>query len=438
MLTLLNESLWGDEGFSAIAVQRGFFEMIGVVMRDTAPPLFYILGFIWVRIFGHSEIALRSLSMLLMVGASVFAGLTVGKISKNKILGVLGGFLAFFSPFLIPFAFEWRMYALLTFTVSASIYFFAMRNWKWYVVFSVASLYTHHFSIFTLAGQGLWFLIFEFDWKKHGTYLKQLKPFLLIGALYIPWLYPMYLQTTRVQGAGFWLAAPKPKEVTDLAARFLTGGVKEQWVKLTWVLVVLIYVFKDWKKYGKKWSELMFVVLMPIAGSVVVSYLVTPIFYDRYLLSVAVGMAVLLVLGTKRRAWPIILVFLVIYFNNSLRVFTSPNKRPFREFAEYVKTERDEVDLVINHNGKAHHLWETKYYGIEAPIYTPDGPLPLYVGTAQMEEGDTLEEIPEEVEKLGVITSDDVGKVNLSSEWMVESVKEFGELKFVEYERVES
>ena len=39
----MTESLWGDEAFSALAVMKSFPEMIGVVMRDTAPPLFILL-----------------------------------------------------------------------------------------------------------------------------------------------------------------------------------------------------------------------------------------------------------------------------------------------------------------------------------------------------------------------------------------------------------
>ena len=40
LMNLWNESLWGDEGFSAIAVQKDFLPMLSVVMKDTAPPLF--------------------------------------------------------------------------------------------------------------------------------------------------------------------------------------------------------------------------------------------------------------------------------------------------------------------------------------------------------------------------------------------------------------
>lgn len=44
----------------------------------------------------------------------------------------------------------------------------------------------------------------------------------------------------------------------------------------------------------------------------------------------------------------------------------------------------------IKQNGRAHYLWESKYYGLKAPIYAPSGPLPLYVGTAQMTAEDTI------------------------------------------------
>lgn len=83
---------------------------------------------------------------------------------------------------------------------------------------------------------------------------------------------------------------------------------------------------------------------------------------------------------------------------------------------------------MLNHNGKAHHLWESKYYGIEAPIYTPHGPLPLYVGTAQMGPEDTITEIPQ-ARRLGVISSDPVGEVVLPEPWTLSEVVEFGELK---------
>jgi len=437
MLTLLNESLWGDEGFSALAVMKPFMEMMGVVLRDTAPPGFYITGYLWTRMFGFSEIALRSLSLLLMLGASIFAGLIVKEVTKNKRQAWLVGLLAFLSPFTFTFAFEWRMYALLTFATIGSIYFFIARKWKWYIGMTVLALYTHHLALFTVAMQGLWFLVDEFShpgkWSKTKikNALKHLWPFWSVILLYIPWLYPMYLQTTRVQGAGFWLKPPTLIEVVGLMGRFLTGGVDKKTQVLAGGLVLLLLIGKKWKKVGKRWLEVLLMVIAPVVFSVIVSYLVTPVFYDRYLLSVVIGMAALIGMGTKKQLVPIMMILVVIYGVGSYKKFVAPTKRPFRQMAEEVKSKLQEGDYILNFNGAAHHIWETKYYGIGAPIYVPEGELPLYVGTAQMTDEDTVKSVPEETKRLVVITSEPVEKVEIEEPWQVDEVTEFGSIRAI-------
>ncbi len=431
-MTQLTESLWGDECFSALAVQRPFGEMIKVVMNDTAPPLFYILGAIWGRIFGFSEISLRFLSFLLMLGAAIFSGLIIYHLQKNKKLAILAGLLSFVVPFLEPFAFEWRMYALLTFTIMGSVYFFIKRSWVPYIIFTVAALYTHHFALFTLFSQGVWFLISDFDWRKPKTYLSQLKPFLMIGLLYLPWLYPMYRQTRMVQGGGFWLKAPTFEELGRLLYRFFTGGVEKKFSLPIAVIVTLLLVFKDWKKVGKSFCELLFIFLGPVFLSFVVSYLVTPVFYDRYLLATTVGIVTLIVLGVKKHFRVLLLPLVILYGVISFNQFTHPQKPPFRDLAKAVKVQMSSEDALINYNGKAHHLWESKYYGIPAPIYNPGGPLPFYVGTAQMTEEDTIEVLPE-VKRIGVI-SDFGEEINLPNYHKISSEK-FGSLEFSWWEK---
>jgi len=435
MLTLWNESLWGDEGFSALAVMKPFGEMFGVVMRDTAPPGFYVIGWLWTRLGGSTEIGLRGLSLLLMLGAAMFAGLTVYHVSKKRWVAILTGLLAFLSPFTFPYAFEWRMYALLTFATLGSIYFFVARRWKWYVVVTTLALYTHHLALFTVAGQGLWFLLTEFDWKKWKSFIKQLWPFLLIGILYLPWVYPMYLQTIRVQGAGFWLRAPSLNEVKELLFRFMAGGVLEEWQLKVRLLVLLLILGKSWKKVRMKWLEVLVIVMAPVVFSYIVSHLLTPVFYDRYLLSVVMGIAVLIGLGMKRWMVPGLILLVGVYGFFSYQSFVHPKKRPFRDLAGYVKSQLKEGDYLLNYNGKAHHIWETKYYGIPAPIYVPEGELPLYVGTAQMTDKDTVRQVPEGVNRVGVVTSEPVEEVSLEKPWQRGEFREFGELKLVWFEK---
>jgi len=441
MLTLLNESLWGDEAFSALAVMKSFGEMMGVVMRDTSPPGFYVLGWLWVRIFGFSEVALRSLSLLLISGAAVFGGLIVYKLSKNRVVSLLTFLICFLNPFSFRYAFEWRMYALLAFATLGSIYFFVSRKWGWYIVLTVLALYTHHFSLFTVAVQGLWFSITEFIHmpkfnKEHLVIiLKHLWPFWLIILAYLPWVYPMYLQIIRVQGAGFWLKVPTGGEAANLMLMFVTGGVSNNWRLGIGCLVIVIIFFKKWRKYWGKFLEILLLVVSPVVLSFIVSHLVTPIFYDRYLLSVVIGMGVLVGLGSKKWAVPGLVVLVFVYGYFSYQEFTHPIKRPFKELALYVKSEIKEGDFLLNYNGGAHHLWETKYYGIPGPIYVPKGELPLYVGTAQMMDKDIVKNIPQEVNRVVVVTSEAYENVVLEKPWIKGDYREFGELKVIFFER---
>ena len=80
-----------------------------------------------------------------------------------------------------------------------------------------------------------------------------------------------------------------------------------------------------------------------------------------------------------------------------------------------VKKELRPGDFLINWNSASHHIWETKFYGIGAPIYIPpgSGDLPFFVGTALMEDDDIIREIPEWAERVGVITTGPIEEINV-------------------------
>jgi hypothetical protein len=295
------------------------------------------------------------------------------------------------------------------------------------------AVFTHHLALFTIFGEGIWFLISELKWQKPKLWFSQFKPFIVIGLAYSLWLYPMYYQMSRIKGSGFWLAIPKVKDLTSLLFRFVVGGVPEQWIMITIVLVVVILFGKDWKKVGKQWWGLLLIGLSPVVLSFVVSYIITPVFYDRYLVSVVVMVAVLIGVGTKKQFLPVLGLLVGIYLFISYEIFVHPIKPPFRELATYVKSVKKDEDVLINWNGASHHLWETQYYDIKAPIYTPGGPLPLYVGTAQMAVEDTITKLPKVSGRIGLVASEDPAKIMLPG-YKMTMVKEFGKLRFMWWE----
>ena len=188
MPTAFNQSLWGDESFSAILSMKSLPDLIKIISHDTSPPLWNLFEWVAFRFFGTGEIVIRSLSLIFYLTAAFFIyKIAVHYWNRKTALLALG--LTLFNPFLFSYAFEGRMYSIMAAGVAASMYFFIKRKWVPYVIASLFALYTHHFAIFAIFVQGLWF-IFEFFFGDRKAGVSMFKSFIAIGIGYAPWLLP--------------------------------------------------------------------------------------------------------------------------------------------------------------------------------------------------------------------------------------------------------
>lgn len=421
-------SLWGDEGFAVVLAQKSIPEIVRVVARDTSPPLFYLTLHLWMKIFGTSEVAIRGLSFLYFT-LLVLTVFLIGKLLWNKKTGLLAAFLTFTNPFLFRYGFEGRMYSILAFFSTLSMYFYLKKSFWAYVLATTAALYSHHFAIFVIIVQGFWSLKKVLLTKK--KFFKEFKPFFLTALFYLPWLYPLYYQTSLV-ASDFWLATPKFKDIFNLLETFILGSTEPRFEKILLLIVFLILALRRFSLKKKILLQDVFLVswaFLPIIFTFVISQFASSIFFDRYMLLCIPP--ILLFLASRRRKLSTILILVFTFYLLFLNYdyFIHPTKRPFRELADFVKNEIAPRNKLINFNDKAHHIWETKYYGLEAPLYVPQGELPFYVGTALMQEGDIIKNLPE-TERLGVITSGDPENVILPG-FTLEEIHQFRELKFL-------
>ena len=412
-------SLWGDEAFSAVLSMKSIPEIISIIARDTSPPLYNITEHLWFGLFGTSEVAIRVLSFLYFLIA-IFFVYKIGKHLWDKKTGLLASALTFFNPFFFAYAFEGRMYSILAAGVTASMYFFIKRNWVGYVLATTAALYSHHFAIFAVFVQFLWFLK-EYLWGKKKIAISILKSFVAIGVLYSPWIIPLYRQT-RMVGSGFWLGTPPLKDLGKLLLTYLN-------------ISLIALVVRKWEENFEKALFLLSWFFGPILLVWLVSQKFQSIFFDRYLLY-TIPAAMLLAASQRRKISLVaIIITLVAFLSADIFYFTHPIKRPFRELATYVRQSRRGDDYLINWNSSAHHLWEAKYYGIPAPLYIPEGTkLPFYVGTALMTDTDVTSSLPKKLNRVGVITSGPIEEIMIADYTKSED-KTFGSLKFVWFER---
>jgi mannosyltransferase len=245
---LAGQSLWSDEGNSVALAQAGLAEIAARTALDIHPPLYYWLLHFWMRLFGQSEVAVRSLS-------SVAAVLLVAVIYRlgvrlfDRRAGLMAAFVAAVSPFQVYYAQEARMYALLALlgalTVWATVEWMGMRapegeearesRLPWallYVLSATAGLYTQYAFPVVLAATNLAVLAHLWQTRKQEPVAPRLAGWLAMQAiplaLYLPWLPVAWRQLTT------W-PAPSP---TDAGNAFVTiwrtlalgpaGGINSQ------------------------------------------------------------------------------------------------------------------------------------------------------------------------------------------------------------------
>ncbi len=453
MTNQFNASLWGDEAFSAVLSTNSPTEIIKIIIRDTSPPLYNLTLHFWYKIFGVSEVSIRLLSFLYFVACLFFIYL-IGKLIWDNKTGIVVALLSFLNPFFFTYAFEGRMYSILSLGVVASIYFFlkiiSEKNKKTkgditIVAYTLSldwALYSHHFAIFSIVPQVFWTFIEFLKGNKTGA-TRVIKGMILAALLYLPWIYPLYKQATMV-ASGFWLGKPTFVDLRNLIYEYLAEGIKNPSVKIPFInkelgnislyMVIAAFLLRKWNIDIKKSLFFLSWFLVPIIVTWLVSQKMQSIFFNRYLLY-TIPAAMILLGSNRRRVSNLILILIIICFVIiDFNYFIHPTKRPFRELSSYLKSETKQETFLINWNSSAHHLWESKFYGIDAPIYNPSGELPYYVGTAQMKSEDIIKEIPRNFQKIGAITSGPVEEVKIKN-YKATSHKSFGDLKVVWLEK---
>ena len=260
------QSFWNDEGNSARIAERTIDLILEGAEGDIHPPGYYLLLHYWRALFGQSEFALRSLSVVAGLASVVFTYM-LGRRLFGEWAGLIAAFLGTISPLGIYYSQEARMYALLGALSAASTYLlirllpndhspFSILHspacnfgpttrtllrpavLAAYVLTSAAGLYTQYaFPFILLVHNG----IFGLWWLKEGRQSAHRWRSLAlwagtqaaIGVLYLPWL-PVALKS--VTG---WSSAGRAYELGPAlldVLRVLSVGITLPVEEATWAL----------------------------------------------------------------------------------------------------------------------------------------------------------------------------------------------------------
>ena len=162
LATLTSQSFWVDESITSHEMTLSFGALLHQVrVNETTPPLYFVITWIWAKLFGSGEAGLRSLSAVFGIGVIPVTYLC-GKELVSRAAGLVAAAFAAFSPFMIWYSQEARSYMLFGLLSGVSLLLCA-RAWRdpsprafaLWAIASALALMTHFFAGFLIAPQAL-------------------------------------------------------------------------------------------------------------------------------------------------------------------------------------------------------------------------------------------------------------------------------------------
>ena len=188
---ITHQSLWYDEVVSLTLAKQPFGSMLHDIARtESTPPLYYAVLWVWVRIFGTTALALRSLSALTGV-ATVVVVYLAARVRFSRGAALVAGAFAATNPMLIWYSQETRSYALVTLFVAGTLYFFLRSRAEgseqppvgWAITASLA-LASHYFAVFVVVPEAVLLLYaYRGRWRR---LVPALTVPAVVGALLLP------------------------------------------------------------------------------------------------------------------------------------------------------------------------------------------------------------------------------------------------------------
>lgn len=420
---ILVRGLWGDEAWTAIISRLSLPEIIQTTGADFHPPLYYLLVHFWTNIFGSSEIALRSLSLLFYCLTFPVIYFFAKKITKSTAYSLFSALTVLFNPILFLYAFEARNYTLFLFLSTLSMYAFAHltgilfnpkrqtpnlkhqisnRPVRWrfrilnfgisgvaYVVSTLAGLYTHYYFFFILAAQGLYILLFS------KNLLKQFIVFwLFIVLYYLPWL-PVFFSQSSTVTHNYWIGRLNSRTHIEALIRLIAGERPTPFstpllilfTLLTLTTTKLALAATDRAKsaaanrFNSIFSLLILWLLVPILIPTIISFY-RPIFFYRYLIPQAaplfLGFSFLSFFAFQNKRFSTLLISLILSLSLGInfQAFTQQTNPLARGSLNQIYSQIQENDLILT---VLPSFAEVIYYNRQISQKTNQPQLPVFV-----------------------------------------------------------
>jgi len=317
-------SLWNDEAASWFAAHQPFWNMIQATANDNSPPLYNLILYTTIRLFGDSEIALRLPSVIFAI-ANIYLLYRLGTVLWDRLTGVFAAALLALSGFHLWYSQEARMYSLLSLAATAfalaTVQLLARPYWLRATLCTVAGmalLYSHIYGIFAWAGisagatavlltGAAWIAVDRKTWFAANG---------LAGVSFLPWV-PEFLGQAHRTIERFWIPFPTPRFLYFMSVSIAGGTAMLGCLVVLTLLSFLRAPASDQQTEGASaqpatrpvvslpplsfelgWQNIILLTwgLVPLLIGYAISIIGRPILFDRYLIG---SLPALMLLGAR-------------------------------------------------------------------------------------------------------------------------------------------
>lgn len=414
-LFFLVQDFWRDEAYSYTLSIRSLPDILSLTVLDFSPPLYYLVLHVWMKIFGTSEIAIRSLSFLFYFSTVLVVYYLLKDVFKLSFKSSI--FYTFFvvvSPILVYFAFEARMYSMLAFLAALSSYLYLKKRWGWYILVTTLGLYTHYFMIIIVAVQ-IFHTFITNPLKK--SLLKSVLPIIL----FFPWL--IYLINSKnPTSEPFWIKQLTLADTFNLPGYLYTGYETSFAfydrsifvISLLFLIISALAVFLYLKdRQVKKDRSFIYVALwmfLPPFSIFLVSF-VKPLWIPRYLIfsSLALVLFTIYVLRRLPATAKVILIlfFFLLTFHYQILQIENRKKDHFKKVVKEIRSLSNDQDLLYVQN-ELDYFTAVYYFGEERVfIYNkPYDEIRNFVGKVLIPESKVTSTLPLYPKKVFILKHD--------------------------------
>jgi len=376
---LNNISFWADERFTIRLVQNDIWGIIQGTALDVHPPLYYLIVHALCEIFGYNAVSYHLASFIPMVLYMALI-LTLG---WKKLGGISASFLVLLGGLLqgpLRYDMEARMYSWGLFLIAASyLAFYCVLETgraKEYAFFGIATIlaaYTHYYCLLNVSFLYLTLIILAIIQKQSRK--KVIVTSLVAILSYAPWMVVFLQSYARTTDGNYWI--DKILSWRECNEILFSGSLQQMLVPLM-AIFGAYGVYRSLAEGEHKKAVFLLTGFLTVYGTIGlalgVSYLISPLIFDRYLLPVAFVAWTVMAVGVSasKHRFEIAVVLLtgllvtgIGELQSAIRVSETLNRKG-TEFLNYVHTEFDEQTVLLNaaYYGQEDYIADVQMQGI--------------------------------------------------------------------------